>query len=176
MRKTLALLRFLCYPVYAGDRMTLKELRKQKNLTQKQCAEYIGMPLRTYQNYENDEAKAASLKYEFMLEKLEKYGITDETHGVLTVDRIKEASGEIFSRYKVEYAYLFGSYAKGQAKPESDVDLLVASDESGLKFYELTEELREGLRKRVDVLNLSQLRNNPELVNEILKDGVKIYG
>ena len=34
--------------------MTLKELRKQKNLTHVKCAEYLGIPIRTYQNYEND--------------------------------------------------------------------------------------------------------------------------
>ncbi len=33
--------------------MMLKELRKQNNLTQVKCAEYLGLPLRTYQNYEN---------------------------------------------------------------------------------------------------------------------------
>ena len=40
---------------------------------------------------------------------------------------------------------------------------------------ELVESIREGLKKKVDVLNYEQLNNNPELINEILKDGVKIY-
>ena len=31
--------------------MTLKELRKQKNLTQVKCAEYLGIPIRSDQNY-----------------------------------------------------------------------------------------------------------------------------
>ena len=47
--------------------MTLKQLRKQKKLTQAACAAYLGVPLRTYQNYENDEQKQASIKYQFML-------------------------------------------------------------------------------------------------------------
>ena len=34
--------------------MTLKELRKKKKLTQAACAKYLGIPLRTYQNYETD--------------------------------------------------------------------------------------------------------------------------
>lgn len=42
--------------------MTLRELRKQKKLTQAECAEYVGIPLRTYQNYETDEKKALKLK------------------------------------------------------------------------------------------------------------------
>lgn len=45
-----------------------------------------------------------------------------------------------------------------------------------MKFYELVEELREALKKEVDLLNLEQLKDNLELVNEILKDGIKVYG
>lgn len=43
-------------------------------------------------------------------------------------------------------------------------------------FFDLAETVREGLKKKVDVLNREQLNNNPDLMNEILKDGVKIYG
>ena len=46
----------------------------------------------------------------------------------------------------------------------------------GLKFFELLERLREGLKKKVDLLDTAQLRNNEALVQEILKDGIKIYG
>ena len=76
----------------------------------------------------------------------------------------------------MSYCYLFGSYAKGKATDQSDVDLLVATSISGMRFYDMVEALREGLKKKVDVLNLEQLNNNPELMDEILKDGIKIYG
>ena len=156
--------------------MTLKELRKQKKLTQAECAKYLGMPLRTYQNYETDKAKASSMKYSFMMQKLQEYGYIDETHGLLTVDQIKEICAEIFKGYAVDYCYLFGSYAKDKATDTSDIDLLVSTSTTGMRFYDLVESLREGLRKQVDVLNYEQLKDNPDLVNEILKDGIKIYG
>ena len=133
--------------------MTLKELRKQKKLTQAECAKYLGMPLRTYQNYETDAAKTNSMKYSFMMQKLQEYGYIDETHGLLTVDQIKEICAEIFADYAVEYCYLFGSYAKGRATENSNVDLLIAAPISGMKFYDLVEALREALHKKVDVLN-----------------------
>ncbi len=156
--------------------MTLKEIRKHHNLTQQQCAKYLEIPLRTYQNYENDKTKASTMKYQFMIQKMEKYGYIDEEHGVLTFEQIKEACKKIFDIENVEYCYLFGSYAKGTANEKSDVDLLIATDISGLRYFELVETLREGLKKKVDVLNQEQLENNTELVNEILKDGIKIYG
>ncbi len=156
--------------------MTLKELRKKKQLTQTECADYLGIPLRTYQNYETDETKANSMKYAYMMQKLESYGFIDETHGILTLPQIKEICTRVFEDFPIEYCYLFGSYAKGKATENSDVDLLVATPATGMRFYELVETLREGLRKQVDVLNREQLKENLDLTNEILKDGVKIYG
>ena len=83
---------------------------------------------------------------------------------------------KIFESYDVEYCYLFGSYAKGTPTESSDVDLLISGSTTGLKFYELVENLREGLGKKIDLLNEEQLKNNPSLTSEILKDGIKIYG
>lgn len=116
------------------------------------------------------------MKYMYMVQKLEKYGFVDENHGILSIQTIKDVCAEIFSDFEVEYCYLFGSYAKGQAAESSDVDLLIATPASGMRFYDLVESIREGLLKKVDVLNFEQLHNNPELMNEILKDGIKIYG
>lgn len=156
--------------------MTLRELRKNKGITQQQAADFLGVPLRTYSNYENDFNKQTSIKYKYMVEKLYTYGYIDEENGMLTVEEIKKACVSIFSKYPVEYCYLFGSYAKGKANPSSDVDLLIYTTLSGLKFYGLVEELREQLKKKVDVLDQKQIIDNFELTNEILKDGIKIYG
>ena len=156
--------------------MTLKELRKEKDLTQVECAHYLGIPTRTYQNYEIDANKQSSMKYLYMMEKLEKYGFIDEEHGILPLQRIKDICTDVFSSKDVKYCYLFGSYAKGKATETSDVDLLVSTPITGLGFYDLIETLRESLKKKVDLLNFEQLENNPELLNEILQDGVKIYG
>ena len=156
--------------------MTLQELRKSKGITQQQAANFIGIPLRTYSNYENDPAKQTSIKYKYMMEKLFEYGYVNEENGILTLDEIKKACISVLSNYPVEYCYLFGSYAKGKATPTSDVDLLVYTTVSGLRFYGLVEELREKLKKKVDVLDQKQLTDNFDLTNEILKDGIKIYG
>lgn len=51
----------------------------------------------------------------------------------------------------------------------------MATNVKGLKFFDQVEELREKLRKKVDVLDLSQVENNKDLLNKILMDGIKIY-
>ena len=53
---------------------------------------------------------------------------------------------------------------------------LISMPVNGLQFYELLERLREGLKKKVDLLDAAQLEHNPALTREILKDGIKIYG
>ncbi len=156
--------------------MTLKDLRLSKGLTQKQAAQMCSVSLRSYISYENDESLNNSIKYKYMISVLEQYGITDESHGILAVEDIKSKLKAVFDRYAVDYCYLFGSYAKGTATETSDVDLMIAADVTGMKFFGLVESVREALHKNVDVLDFAQLNDNPELLNEILKDGVKLYG
>ena len=156
--------------------MVLKELRIRKGLTQRECARFLEIPVRTYVRYENDERKSDTIKYRYMVEKLSEYGFVDEEHGILTVEQIKEVCSRIFGSYEVEFCYLFGSYAKGNANEKSDVDLLISANITGIKFFGLVEELREKLKKKVDLLDIHQLNNNQMLIQEILKDGIKIYG
>ena len=153
----------------------IKELRTEKKLTQQQAAEILGISLRSYKSYENDEDKVGTLKYNYILEKLSAINPIDEEHGVLDLGYIKEKCDIVFSEYPVHYCILFGSYAKGKAVGTSDVDLLVSSDVKGLKFYGMVEKLRNVLHKKVDVLSLEQLKDNLELTNEILRYGVRIY-
>lgn len=154
----------------------LKSLRIALKLTQQEAAKRLGISLRSYIMYENDESKAGSLKYRFMLQELEKMNLLDEDHGILSMEQIKSVCSDVFASYEVEFCYLFGSYAKGKAKETSDVDLLISTDTTGLRYYELTEKLREALHKRIDLLDLKQLSNNEELLREVLKEGVRIYG
>ena len=64
--------------------VTLKELRISKGLNQAQCAEYLGMSTRNYQNYENDAAKANTARYHAIYQKLESYGQPVITAAVLS--------------------------------------------------------------------------------------------
>ena len=158
----------------------LKKMRTEKKMTQQQVADLVGISLRSYKSYENDEKKQGSLKYKYILEKLSEINPIDEEHGIIDIEYITEKCGNVFQKYDQRPNYDdikdFGSYAKSKAKPTSDVDLLISANVKGLKFYGLVEEIREALHKKVDVLEINQLKDNLELTQEILKDGIKIYG
>lgn len=154
----------------------IKELRNEKKLTQQQVADLVGVSLRSYISYENDERKAGTLKYNYILDKLLEINPIDEEHGIIEIDDIKRKCKEVFDKYDVSFCYLFGSYAKSKATPTSDVDLLISANVKGLKYYGLVEEIRTVLHKKVDVLDIDQLKDNFELTQEILRDGIKIYG
>lgn len=154
----------------------LKALRIEKKMTQQQAADLVGISLRSYKTYENDLKKTDTLKYNYIIDVLKRTNVIDEDHGILELNDIVKKCSEIFKRYDVNYCYLFGSYAKGKATPSSDIDLLISANIKGLKFYGLVEEIRTALHKKIDALDFNQLNDNIDLVNEILKDGVKIYG
>ena len=154
----------------------LKELRIEKKMTQQEVADLVGISLRSYKSYENDEEKRDTIKYKYIVEQLSKINYIDEETGILELEDIVRKCTEVFERYEVSFCYLFGSYAKGKATQTSDVDLLISANVKGLKFYGLIEEIRTALHKKVDVLDMNQLKENIELTEEIFKDGIKIYG
>lgn len=167
----------LHYYLSGGARMgKLKDLRMEKKMTQQEVADFVGISLRSYKSYENDEEKEGSIKYNYIMEQLTKINFIDEEHGLLTIEDITRKCAKVLSRYDVNFCYLFGSYAKGKETPTSDVDLLISTNLKGLRFYGLVEELRIELQKKVDVLDINQLKENIQLTEEIFKDGIKIYG
>lgn len=91
-------------------------------------------------------------------------------------------SGEIeylnkyFSNKPVLRAYVFGSFAKGQEKIDSDVDILVDLDYSeriGLRFVQMKMDLEKILDKNVDLVSSRGL--SPYLKPFIEKDKQLIY-
>ena len=55
------------------------------------------------------------------------------------------------------------------------MDLLISTEVTGLRFFGIAERLRTALKKKIDLLDLGQLHDNPVLLDEILKDGIRVY-
>ena len=94
---------------------------------------------------------------------------------IYTPLQIQKILQPIFLEYHVKKAILFGSYAKGMAKEQSDIDILVDSGLSGLAFWGLLEDVVTSLGKTVDLLDMSQLTPNSLVDEEIKSSGVVIY-
>ena len=154
--------------------MDLKEVRKQSGLTQKEAATLIGVPYRTYVRYEENESYRTSYKYQKIIEDLTNKVRVDEDHGILSVDKIKEILIPILLKHNITYCYLFGSYAKEKASERSDIDLLIDTSITGLKFFSLVEEIRSSLHKKIDLLRLADLTSDNPIVLEILKEGIRL--
>ena len=157
--------------------MKHKQLRILFGITQIEAANSVGVPLRTYIRYESNPDES-NLKYQKIVELLkDKYEIT-ETKGIYSLDKLKNILLTVIEKYKdeISFCYLFGSYAKDYAKDESDVDICINTTLTGFRFVGLVENLHQVLKKKVDVIRFNDLKDNFELINEIMKDGIKIYG
>ena len=152
--------------------MELKETRKQLGLTQPEAAAILNIPFRTYCRYEGEEQCKGTFKYNQMLTILNDYA----SKAVLSLDLIKNAVSSVCPKYDVSAVYLFGSYAKNKARSDSDIDLMIVSGIEGIEYYQLLNELETKLKKKIDLLRLETAIQNVKLMNEILKDGIKIYG
>ena len=79
----------------------------------------------------------------------------------LTIEQIREAVLPIAQKYSLRAVFLFGSYARGTATADSDVDLLI--DTAGTSIRSLLDlgavlcELEDALGKRVDLITARSL-------------------
>lgn len=156
----------------------LKEIRQQYKISMTQASIDTGIPIRTYSRYENDSNYGSVLKREAIVNILnKKYEITEDK-GILNIDDLRAGVLKIIANHldEIDFCYLFGSYAKGYATEKSDIDLCVSTSLTGLSFIGFIEELRTELKKKVEVLRLTDVSENAELLKEIMKDGIKIYG
>jgi uncharacterized protein len=100
---------------------------------------------------------------------------------ILTQEYITKVVKEYFKDKPVTKVYLFGSYAKGSANENSDIDVLVDLDykkKIGFSFYTWYEELSNLLNKKVDVIANANNKNevsNWRFIERINKEKMEIY-
>ena len=151
--------------------MELRETRKQIGYTQPEAAAFLGIPFRTYCRYESEEQYKDTFKYNQMVSLLNE----QLSNTVLKIETIKDVVAAIFANYKVSTCYLFGSYAKGKATSDSDIDLMIVSEIEGIEYYQLLNDLETKFGKKIDLLRLETAIQNAELMSELLNDGIKVY-
>lgn len=104
---------------------------------------------------------------------------------VYSIEQIQKLITPIAKKYGLKSVFLFGSYARGTATENSDVDFII--DTSGTEIKSLLGlaavycELEEALKKSIDLVTLSSLEQRSQMPSELSfranleKERVNIY-
>ena len=95
-----------------------------------------------------------------------------------TFNEIRNLITPVLELYHVKSAYVFGSYARGEANETSDVDLFVVFDNDEITLFEvggLLEALKEVLQMNVDLLTDGN-KLTKRFQKNLLRDMIHIYG
>lgn len=95
---------------------------------------------------------------------------------MLDKEEIKHVVSKYFANQPVLKAWLFGSFARGEQTPLSDVDILVVLDRTkpiGLKFFGMWNDLEDLLDRKVDLVTEGSLA--PFAVESVNHDKILIY-
>ena len=103
-----------------------------------------------------------------------------DNENVLTKEQIGNAVKKIIERdnyYTISKVVLFGSYARGEAERNSDIDLVVYDSPlfHGLKVYSFIGDLKEMLKKDIDLFVDRNIVKDSNFYKNILKEGINIY-
>src|SRR3989344_3207436 len=90
------------------------------------------------------------------------------------LELIKQKILPILKSYKISKAGIFGSYARGEQKKKSDVDILVEVDKHmGLmEFIGIKLDLQKAVKRKVDLVEYETIRW--EIKDNILRDEIPI--
>lgn len=99
------------------------------------------------------------------------------TKKVYSIDEIRNILNQVLSNFAVEKAILFGSYAKNKQTENSDIDLIIDSKGKllNINFYGLLEELVEKFNKKIDLIEISEIKKESDIDKIIKKEGIVIY-
>lgn len=94
---------------------------------------------------------------------------------IFTIEEIKTIAGEIAKRHGVERMFLFGSYARSEAKPGSDIDFRINKGNIRGLFAlgGLYADLEEAFGVHIDLLTTASL--DESFLKEIASEEVMIY-
>lgn len=94
---------------------------------------------------------------------------------ILTIKNIKNILKPICNKYNITEIYLFGSYARGEARADSDVDIYCNRGDIDTLIQELAfeEELKKALNKDVDIV-FTTSRMNSIFRKSLMEDIIKL--
>ena len=100
--------------------------------------------------------------------------IDDIKPDILTIKQIRDRIKPIMIKHGIKEVYLFGSYSRGEANRNSDVDLYCEKGDVDTlwKLSAFSDELEEALGKKVDIVTIGSRMDDcfkKELENDMLR-------
>lgn len=91
----------------------------------------------------------------------------------LSLSEVKAVVKELLKRYHAEYALLFGSYARGDATPDSDIDIIIVGGKDFVprNIFALAEDLREMTGRNADVFEMREVNTGTPFYESVMKEG-----
>jgi len=90
-----------------------------------------------------------------------------------SIEDIKQKILPVLNKNKIKKAGIFGSYARGEQKKNSDIDIIIEPPkDTGLAFIGIAQDLEKNLGRKVDLITYNYI--NPHIKKYILKDEVRI--
>ena len=103
---------------------------------------------------------------------------------IYTLEEIRSRTLPIIQKYHIPAMYLFGSYARGQATEDSDLDFLVDTTDTDLtsllRLAALYCDLEDAFEKRIDLITVRSIMQNTDMAsdidfrNAVLKERVRL--
>lgn len=95
---------------------------------------------------------------------------------IFTLENIMAMVKPLAEKYQVKEIYLFGSYARGEADENSDLDFLVFGGDNFklTNIFALGEDLREVLQKKVDIFEIHEVNQDSEFYRTIMREKVLV--
>lgn len=99
---------------------------------------------------------------------------------MLTIEQIRDGIIPLCQKYNIRQAWLFGSYARGEATPESDVDIRINRKGSVINdlfsLNQFWDELEDTFQCSVDVITtIPQDEFNQIFRRNVQRDEVLLY-
>lgn len=89
-------------------------------------------------------------------------------------ENLKKKIIKILKENKIKKAGIFGSYARGEQRKNSDIDIIIEPNDNilGFAFFGLQDNLSKRINKKVDLITYNSI--NPLIKERILNQEVKI--
>ncbi|MCL2859750.1 MAG: nucleotidyltransferase family protein [Oscillospiraceae bacterium] len=78
------------------------------------------------------------------------------------LEKISEKIKPVAKKYNLTYVWIFGSYVRKNQKPNSDIDILVKTEDvaEGFKIVEVKFALEKVLEKEVDIITTGSIKGS----------------